>query len=81
MKPFTPVYVPVGVPTFHMLSAEDAFAQSKDLLHTLEPGFVFRQTENPCQQSRHCHIKHSQCHPAHTQNNNYGNNLSVHNLY
>ena len=40
-----------------------------------------RQTENPCQQSRHCHIKHSQCHPAHTQNNSYGNNLSVHNLY
>ncbi|MBQ2204010.1 MAG: fucose isomerase, partial [Oscillospiraceae bacterium] len=41
MKPFTPVYVPVGAPTFHMPSAEEAFAKSKELLHTLEPGFVF----------------------------------------
>ena len=41
MKPFTPVYVPVGVPTFHMPSAEDAFAQSKELLQTIDNGFVF----------------------------------------
>ena len=39
-----------------------------------------RQTKNPRQQPGHCHIEHSQCHPAHTQNNNYRKNLSVHNL-
>ena len=32
MKPFTPVYVPVGVPTFHMPSAQAAFEASKELL-------------------------------------------------
>ena len=35
MNSFTPVYVPVGVPTFHMPSAEDAFRRSVDLLKTL----------------------------------------------
>lgn len=40
MKPFTPVYLPVGVPTFHMPSAEDAFRRSTDLLKTLDDGFV-----------------------------------------
>ena len=37
---FTPVYVPAGVPTFHMPSADEAFAKSCALLRTLEPGFV-----------------------------------------
>ncbi len=41
MKEFIPVYVPVGVPTFHMESAEDAFEKSKALLRKLQPGFVF----------------------------------------
>ena len=40
MKSFTPVYVPVGVPTFHMPSAEEAFARSCALLRGIEPGFV-----------------------------------------
>ena len=40
MKPFTPVYLPVGVPTFHMPSAEDAFRRSTELLKTLDDGFV-----------------------------------------
>ena len=40
MTTFTPVYVPVGVPTFHMPSADAAFAASRALLETLDPGFV-----------------------------------------
>ena len=40
MKPFTPVYVPVGVPTFHMESAEDAFVRSRNTLHALDARFV-----------------------------------------
>ncbi len=40
MKPFTPVYVPVGVPTFHMPSADEAFASSCALLKGIDPGFV-----------------------------------------
>lgn len=38
---FTPVYIPVGVPTFHMESASDAFERSKKLLKELDPDFVF----------------------------------------
>ena len=41
MKAFTPVYVPVGVPTFHLESAQDAFERSKTLLRSVDPGFVF----------------------------------------
>ena len=37
---FTPVYVPVGVPTFHMPSADEAFASSCGLLRELEPAFL-----------------------------------------
>lgn len=40
MDHFTPVYVPVGVPTFHMESAEDAFGRSSALLSSLDPRFV-----------------------------------------
>ena len=40
MKEFTPVYVPVGVPTFHMESAEDAFVRSCKALCALDPRFV-----------------------------------------
>lgn len=40
MKEFTPVYVPVGVPTFHMESAEDAFVRSCKALNALDPRFV-----------------------------------------
>ena len=40
MSKFTPVYVPVGVPTFHMPSADAAFAASKALLTGLDPNFV-----------------------------------------
>ena len=40
MNEFTPVYVPVGVPTFHMESAEDAFARSCKALKRLDPRFV-----------------------------------------
>ncbi len=40
MKEFTPVYVPVGVPTFHMESAEDAFVRSCKALRALDPRFV-----------------------------------------
>ena len=40
MKPFTPVYVPAGVPTFHMESAEDAFRRSCALLRALDASVV-----------------------------------------
>ena len=40
MKPFVPVYVPVGVPTFHMESAHDAFARSCQALKALDGDFV-----------------------------------------
>ncbi len=40
MKPFVPVYVPVGVPTFHMESAQDAFERSSAALKTIDDAFV-----------------------------------------
>ncbi len=40
MKSFTPVYVPVGVPTFHLESAQDQFRRSAALLRSIDPGFV-----------------------------------------
>ena len=40
MKEFTPVYIPVGVPTFHMESAQDAFIRSCTVLKALDPRFV-----------------------------------------
>ncbi len=43
MKEFTPVYVPVGVGTFHMESAEDAFVRSCSTLRSLDARFVCPQ--------------------------------------
>ena len=40
MRPFEPVYVPVGVPTFHMESAQDAFARSSAALNAMDGAFV-----------------------------------------
>lgn len=40
MKPFVPVYVPVGVPTFHMESAQDAFVRSCAALKAIDGAFV-----------------------------------------
>ena len=37
---FTPVYVPVGVPTFHMESAREQFENSIACLRGIDPGFV-----------------------------------------
>lgn len=37
---FTPVYIPVGVPTFHLESAADQFERSKKLLKSVDAGFV-----------------------------------------
>ena len=37
---FTPVYLPVGVPTFHMESAQDAFERSAALLKSIDERFV-----------------------------------------
>ena len=42
MKAFTPVYVPVGVPTFHLESAQEAFDKSKELLREIDPAFLCR---------------------------------------
>ena len=43
MKTFTPVYVPVGVGTFHMESASAAFEASAKLLKELDPGIICPQ--------------------------------------
>jgi L-fucose isomerase-like protein len=40
MKPFTPVYIPVGVPTFHLESAQDQFERSIQLLKSVDGRFV-----------------------------------------
>ena len=40
MKTFTPVYIPVGVPTFHLESAQDQFQRSVKLLKQVDEGFV-----------------------------------------
>ena len=40
MKPFVPVYVPVGVPTFHMESAQDAFVRSSNALKAMDDSIV-----------------------------------------
>ena len=40
MKGFTPVYVPVGVPTFHLESAKDLFGRSVKLLLEADPSFA-----------------------------------------
>ena len=37
---FTPVYVPVGVPTFHLESAQDQFERSVKLLKSTDESFV-----------------------------------------
>ena len=37
---FLPVYVPVGVPTFHLESAQDQFDRSAAMLRGLDPGFA-----------------------------------------
>ena len=37
---FTPVYIPVGVPTFHLESAQDQFERSIKLLRGIDEGFV-----------------------------------------
>ena len=37
---FTPVYIPVGVPTFHLESAQDQFERSIKLLRGIDESFV-----------------------------------------
>lgn len=40
MSDFTPVYIPAGVGTFHMESAQDRFEASVRLLRSIDPAFV-----------------------------------------
>ena len=40
MKEFTAVYIPVGVPTFHLESARDLFERSVKTLRAAEPSFT-----------------------------------------
>ena len=40
MKDFTPVYIPVGVPTFHLESAKDLFERSVKILRSIDPDFT-----------------------------------------
>ena len=40
MKDFTPVYIPVGVPTFHLESAGDLFERSVKILRSIDPDFT-----------------------------------------
>ncbi len=37
---FTPVYIPVGVPTFHLESAQDQFERSVKLLRSVDENFI-----------------------------------------
>ena len=37
---FCPVYIPVGVPTYHLESAQDQFDRSVKLLRSIDPDFV-----------------------------------------
>ena len=37
---FQPVYIPVGVPTFHLESAQDAFERSVKLLRGVDENFA-----------------------------------------
>ena len=39
-KTFSPVYIPVGVPTFHLESAQDQFARSVKMLKSVDERFV-----------------------------------------
>lgn len=39
-RTFSPVYIPVGVPTFHLESAQDQFERSKKLLRSVDERFV-----------------------------------------
>ena len=39
-KTFTPVYIPVGVPTFHLESAQDQFEKSISMLKGVDEAFV-----------------------------------------
>ena len=45
---FTPVYVPVGVPTFHMESADDAFTRSAAMLKKIDRRFVVPEEKLLC---------------------------------
>ncbi|MBR0113257.1 MAG: fucose isomerase [Clostridia bacterium] len=38
---FTPVYIPIGVGTFHLESAEELFCESKEVLKGIDLNFVF----------------------------------------
>lgn len=40
MKDFTPVYIPAGVPTFHLESAKAQFEASAELLRGIDAGFA-----------------------------------------
>ena len=40
---FCPVYVPVGVPTYHLETAQDQFERSVKLLHSIDPNFAVPQ--------------------------------------
>ena len=40
MKDFKPVYIPVGVPTFHLESAGDLFERSVKILRSIDPDFT-----------------------------------------
>ena len=37
MRPFTVLYVPIGVPTFHLESAQELFLSSIELIKSIEP--------------------------------------------
>jgi len=43
MKKFSVMYVPIGVPTFHMESAQFAFDQSRSLILSVEPDAIVPQ--------------------------------------
>jgi len=40
MKKFEIIYIPIGVPTFHLESAQKAFEDSIQLIHSIEPDAI-----------------------------------------
>lgn len=40
MRPFTVLYVPIGVPTFHLESAQELFLSSIELIKSIEPNAI-----------------------------------------
>ena len=57
MKAFTPVYVPVGVPTFHLESAQKQFDLSVQLLRSIDERFAASLAKCATPEAREAHAR------------------------